>query len=72
MTAIRVNLGPRSYDIAIDHGDQGLGRFSRDRFPKTKLALVIADSNTEHHAEVVAARSWAARMRILILESRRA
>jgi 3-dehydroquinate synthase len=48
MSTIRVNLGPRSYDIAIDQGD--LGRFARERAAKSALAVVISDANVEKHA----------------------
>src|SRR5437879_4522098 len=56
MTTIRVNLGPRSYDIAIVSGDAaGIGPFARQRAAQSKLALVVADSNIEGLAEGVAA-----------------
>jgi len=48
MSTVRVNLGPRSYDIAIDQGD--LGRFARERAAKSALAVVISDANVEKHA----------------------
>jgi 3-dehydroquinate synthase len=56
MPTIRVNLGPRSYDVAVVSGDaDGLGRFARKRAARSALAAVIADSNTEPLAEAVAA-----------------
>ncbi len=54
MSTIRVNLGERSYDIAVVAADlAGLGPFARQRVKGT-LALVIGDSNTRPHAEAVA------------------
>ncbi|MFL5339260.1 MAG: 3-dehydroquinate synthase [Gemmataceae bacterium] len=51
MSIVRVNLGPRSYDIAIVSGDRaGLGPFARERSPKSHLALIVADSHVERHA----------------------
>jgi 3-dehydroquinate synthase len=48
MHTVRVNLGPRSYDIAITRGDTlGLGRFVWTALPKTSTALVVCDSNTQ-------------------------
>jgi 3-dehydroquinate synthase len=49
---IRVDLGPRSYDIAIVHGGDGLGAFAHGRCAATK-AVVIADQNVMPHAEAV-------------------
>ena len=47
MQAVRVNLGPRSYDIAITCAELGgIGSFARAALPKAKLALVVADTNT--------------------------
>ena len=59
--SIRVNLGPRSYDIAIVSDDAvGVGRFARERASKTHLAFVISDTNVEPHAiEVQSALSAA-------------
>src|SRR5213595_3183694 len=51
---IRVELGPRRYDIAIASGDPGgLGPFIRGRCPSAQ-ALVVADENVMRHAEIVA------------------
>jgi 3-dehydroquinate synthase len=50
MHTVRVNLGPRSYDVALAVGDPaGLGPFARALLPNTQLALVVTDSNTEPH-----------------------
>jgi 3-dehydroquinate synthase len=54
MHRVRVNLGPRSYDIVLGTGDPaGLGEFARSALPKAQLALVVADSNTESHSPAV-------------------
>src|SRR5690242_562016 len=47
MQSFRVNLGPRSYDIALTSGDSpGLGVFARSALPKSDLAIIVADDNT--------------------------
>ncbi|MBL8798601.1 MAG: 3-dehydroquinate synthase [Planctomycetia bacterium] len=50
---VRVNLGPRSYDIVIT-SDQlaGVGAFARQR-NRGGLAVVVADENVRAHAEAV-------------------
>ncbi len=54
MLSVRVNLGPRSYDIAISTGDPaGIGSFTRSALPKAQLALVVADANTARHGRAV-------------------
>jgi 3-dehydroquinate synthase len=65
MTAptVRVNLGPRSYDIIITTGDlAGVGPFARARSPG-KLALVVTDTDVRPHAQTVAAALSAAGFR---------
>jgi 3-dehydroquinate synthase len=52
MDTLRVNLGPRSYSIALGDGAD-LGAFARACLPATKLALVVADANTAAHGEGV-------------------
>jgi 3-dehydroquinate synthase len=55
MTTIHVNLGERSYDIAITRGDRaGLGTFARESCRGT-LAVVVADENVVAHADAFAA-----------------
>ena len=50
---IRVDLGPRSYDIAVVSGDAaGVGPFVRDRCRGTS-ALVVCDDNTRLAADTV-------------------
>lgn len=63
METVRVNLGPRSYDIAIARGAAGLGAFARAALPKATTALVVGDSNTQPHAATVAAELAAAGLR---------
>src|SRR5262245_43445883 len=56
MQTVRVNLGPRSYDIALTSGDAGgVGPFVHSRLPKSKLALVVCDPSTVPHARSVEA-----------------
>ena len=56
MNTIRVDLGPRSYDIAIVSNEAGLlGEFAGVRC-SGRLAVVVADSNTSIHATAVADR----------------
>src|SRR5215471_18801336 len=63
MTTVRVNLGERSYDIAIVSDDRaGLGPFARQR-AKGALAFVVGDENTRPHAEAAAAALAAAGFR---------
>ena len=55
MNPIRVNLGPRSYDIAVVTDDaDGLGPFTRQRAANSQRAVVVADANVEGHGEAVA------------------
>jgi 3-dehydroquinate synthase len=53
MSTIRVNLGPRSYDIAVTSGDAGgVGAFARARC-RGELAFVVGDENVQKHAAAV-------------------
>ncbi len=57
MNAIHVNLGPRSYDIAVVSNEiEPLGAFVRARTARSQLAFIVADSNTVGHAVDVADR----------------
>lgn len=57
MQIIRVNLGPRSYDIAIGSGvEDRFAAFVRDRLPAAARAFVVADSNTRPLADCLSAR----------------
>src|SRR5262249_27559104 len=52
--SIRVNLGPRSYDIAIVSDDPtGVGPFARERAERSHLAFLVADSNVDPHARAI-------------------
>src|SRR5439155_960971 len=51
---IHVNLGPRSYDIAVGGAPAGLGPFARQRC-RGATAFVVADDNVKAHAEAAAA-----------------
>jgi 3-dehydroquinate synthase len=63
MTTVRVNLGERSYDIAVVSDDRaGLGPFARQR-ARGSLAFVVGDENTRPHAEAAAAALGAAGFR---------
>jgi 3-dehydroquinate synthase len=56
MQTVRVNLGPRSYDIALTTGNPaGVGPFARRCLPRSKLALVACDANTQRHGRAVEA-----------------
>jgi hypothetical protein len=53
MTTVRVNLGPRSYDIAVVSGDgESVGPFIRERC-HDKSALVAGNENTRFTAEKI-------------------
>ena len=54
MPTVRVNLGPRSYDIAIGSGLDGFSEFTSTRVPNIDRGLVVADANTRRHAEQLA------------------
>jgi 3-dehydroquinate synthase len=50
MSTFRINLGPRSYDIALTTGNSnGFGAFARAALPKSKLAIIVSDANTRNH-----------------------
>jgi 3-dehydroquinate synthase len=53
MEPVRVNLGPRSYDIRFAGDLGGFADFVRLSAPRAKLALVVADGNTQPHALAV-------------------
>lgn len=57
MNTIHVNLGPRSYDITIVSNDPAaFSAFVGHRAARSRLAMVVGDSNTEGHAADIAAR----------------
>jgi 3-dehydroquinate synthase len=53
MESVRVNLGPRSYDIRFAGESGSLADFVRFSVPRARRALVVADANTLPHAERV-------------------
>ena len=53
MEPVRVNLGPRSYDIRFAGDGGGFTDFVRLSAPRAKLALVVVDPNTERHGLAV-------------------
>lgn len=55
MASVHVNLGPRSYDISVSHGDPGFGVFARQCVPFSRLSLVVCDSNTIQHGKTAQA-----------------
>src|SRR5262245_21951662 len=65
MSTVRVNLGERSYDIAVTSIDPGLGAFARQRARGT-LALVVTDANVRSHGEAAAASLAAAGFRTAV------
>jgi 3-dehydroquinate synthase len=57
MHTVRVNLGPRSYDIALTTADPaGVGPFARLVAPRSASALVVTDENVAPHAREIEAR----------------
>ena len=52
MPLVHVNLGPRSYPIAVGEGG-GFGAFARSRLPAASAALVVGDTNVEGHVQHV-------------------
>ncbi len=53
MEPVRVNLGPRSYDIRFAGETGSFADFVRLSVPRAKLALVVADTHTQQHATAV-------------------
>jgi 3-dehydroquinate synthase len=68
--SVRVDLGPRSYDIAITSDDApGLGPFARQRAPRGRQAFVVTDANAAPHArraaDALARAGFAAKLEVL-------
>lgn len=51
MHTVRVNLGPRAYDIAVGSNSAGFGAFARRCLPDSTAALVVGDTNVERHVQ---------------------
>lgn len=57
MQITRVNLGPRSYDIAVGSGTEAVfPEFVRHRLPGATRSIVITDTNALPHAKRLATR----------------
>ena len=57
MQTIRVNLGPRSYDIAVGaRAEAHFPQFVRERLPQATRLFVITDANVHVHADRLATR----------------
>ncbi len=54
MQTINVNLGPRSYDIVISCGKEGLAAFLRKCRPVITGAFVVNDENVVSHSTAIA------------------
>lgn len=51
---VHVNLGPRSYEIALTTGNAvGFGKFASTALPKSRLALIVTDSNTRPLGQLI-------------------
>ncbi len=67
MPTLRVNLGPRSYDIAIASDClANIGAFAADR-TRGRAALLVTDVNAKPHADLVAASFVAAGFRVALV-----
>jgi 3-dehydroquinate synthase len=57
MDSVRVNLGPRSYDIAFRPADgpADVGALVLSALPNTSTALVVSDANTRPHTRAIEA-----------------
>jgi 3-dehydroquinate synthase len=54
MNKVRVDLGPRSYDIAISSGSpSAFAAFARNALPQCRLALVVCDSHTQEQGRAL-------------------
>src|SRR5436305_10518125 len=57
MQTTRVDLGPRSYDIALTTADPaGFAQFVLDAARRSSSALVVTDENVAGHARALEAR----------------
>ena len=67
METVRVNLGPRSYDIVVTPGEPGgVGAFVRHATPQAASTLIVTDERVVQHAEAVAASLRAAGFRTAV------
>jgi 3-dehydroquinate synthase len=67
METVRVNLGPRSYEIVVTPGEPGgVGAFVRRAVPQAASTLIVTDERVVPHAEAVAASLRAAGFRTAV------
>lgn len=64
MHTVRVNLGPRAYDIAVAFDSAGFGAFARRCLPDSTAALVVGDTNVERHVRAAREQLTAAGFRV--------
>ena len=70
MESVRVNLGLRSYDVAVTSGElDALGPFAKQVLPNTTTALIVADERVLVHADAIAKQLPWARSRIVTVPS---
>lgn len=65
MDTVQVNLGPRSYAIAIVSGVADVASFVKQALPKSGRAFVVGDRNSGLHAEAIAQQLGAASCAII-------
>ena len=51
MHTVRVDLGPRAYDIVVASDSAGFGPFARRCLPGSTNALIVGDTNVEKHVQ---------------------
>lgn len=51
MHTVRVDLGPRAYDIVVASESSGFGAFARRCLPGSTSALIVGDTNVEKHVQ---------------------
>lgn len=64
MHTVRVDLGPRAYDIAVSSDPAGFGAFARKCLPDSTSALIVGDTNTERHVQAARDQLTAAGFRV--------
>lgn len=65
MQSIRVNLGPRSYDIVVARDDSGLVDCIRRCHPRMSGAFIVSDQNAQVHADRLHKQIQQAGVRVL-------
>jgi 3-dehydroquinate synthase len=64
MHTVRVDLGPRAYDIAVASDSTGFGAFARRCLPDSSAALVVGDTNVERHVQTARGQLTSAGFRV--------